>query len=317
MASIRGKITKMYLGKVGNLNPKITPNPVEKMSKLWNNANNDKKPFGYSLEKCATSKGTLYEKVYKTGEEKNGRVIYYLHGGAYISGLLSVYRKLSPQFYKAAGVETIFLDYKCAPEYKYPTQLNEAIDVWDDLMSQGYKPKDIIVGGDSAGANLALAFLLKLRDEGREMPLAGFCFSAWADMTGKGESYKNNYPHDILFGEKGRNASIEDEEELLNSEIYSFIGDADRHDPYVSPVYGEYHNFPPMYFTVGGHEMLLDDTLTVVKKLKEKGVEVGLDVQKEMFHIYPLYGMFVPEGRKSFLMTMDFIKNKFIEHEKK
>ena len=107
MASIRGKLAKMYLGKVGNLNPKKTPNPVEKMSKMWNSINNDKKPFGYSLEKCSTQNGTLYEKVYKTGEEKSGKVVYYLHGGAYIAGLLSVYRKLSPQFYKAAGVRRV------------------------------------------------------------------------------------------------------------------------------------------------------------------------------------------------------------------
>ena len=117
--------------------------------------------------------------------------------------------------------------------------------------------------------------------------------------------------NDILFGEKGKVATIEDEEKLLNSEIFCFIGDADRHDPYVSPVYGEFNGFPPMYFAVGGHEMLLDDTLTVVKKLKENNIEVVLDVQHEMFHVYPLYGMLVPEGRKSFLDTMAFIKIKF------
>ena len=310
--SIRGKLAKFYLGTVGNLNPNKSPNAIEKMSKLWGNTINDKTPKGYTLVKEKTEQGTLYERVFKTGEEKNGKVIYYLHGGAYIAGLLSIYRKLSPQFYKAAGVETIFLDYKTAPEYKFPTQLNEALDVWYQLTEiEKISPKNIIVAGDSAGANLTLALLLRLRDLGEEMPLAAFCFSAWADMKGKGESYVSNYSNDVLFGEKGRAASIEDEEKLLNSEIFSFIGNADRSDPYVSPVYGEYHNFPPMYFTVGSHEMLLDDTLTIVEKLKKNGVSVGCDVQKEMFHIYPLYGMFVPEGRQSFLRTMEFVKNQF------
>ena len=310
--SIRGKLAKFYLGTVGNLNPNKSPNAIEKMSKLWGNTINDKTPKGYTLVKEKTEQGTLYERVFKTGEEKNGKVIYYLHGGAYIAGLLSIYRKLSPKFYKAAGDETIFLDYKTAPEYKFPTQLNEALDVWYQLAEiEKISPKNIIVAGDSAGANLTLALLLRLRDLGEEMPLAAFCFSAWADMKGKGESYVSNYSNDVLFGEKGRAASIEDEEKLLNSEIFSFIGNADRSDPYVSPVYGEYHNFPPMYFTVGSHEMLLDDTLTIVEKLKKNGVSVGCDVQKEMFHIYPLYGMFVPEGRQSFLRTMEFVKNQF------
>lgn len=312
MASIRGKLTKMYLGKMGNLNPNKNPNAVEKMNKLASVAMNDKCPLGYSLEKVVTKKGTKYEKVFKSGVKRSEKVIYYLHGGAYISGLVSLYRKLAPQFLKYTGADTILLDYRTAPKYKYPTQLNEALDVWHDLIdNQGYDPKNIIIGGDSAGANLTLALLLKIRDEGFKMPLAAFCFSAWADMTGKGESYKANYANDILFGEKGKIASIEDQEKLLNGEIFCFIGDADRYDPYVSPVYGEFHGFPPMYFAVGGHEMLLDDTLTVAKKLKENNVEVVLDVQREMFHVYPLYGMFVPEGRKSFLDTMTFIKNKF------
>ncbi len=317
MASIRGKIAKLYLGTMGNLNPNKTPNTVEKIQKLFGGNINDKTPKGYTLQKEITEKGTRYEKVFKSGEEKNGKVVYYLHGGAYISGLLSVYRKLSPQFYKAAGVETIFLDYKTAPEHKYPTQLNEAFDVWMELTkNKGYNPKNIIIAGDSAGANLTLALMLKLRDEGEEMPLAGFCFSAWADMKGKGESYVKNYSNDVLFGEKGKVATIEDEERLLNSEIFSFIGDADRSDPYVSPVYGNYHGFPPMYFAVGSHEMLLDDTLTIVEKLKKEGIYVGCDVQKEMFHIYPLYGMFVPEGRQSFLRTMNFMKEQFFPGKK-
>ena len=184
--SIRGKLAKFYLGTVGNLNPNKSPNAIEKMSKLWGNTINDKTPKGYTLVKEKTEQGTLYERVFKTGEEKNGKVIYYLHGGAYIAGLLSIYRKLSPQFYKAAGVETIFLDYKTAPEYKFPTQLNEALDVWYQLTEiEKISPKNIIVAGDSAGANLTLALLLRLRDLGEEMPLAAFCFSAWADMKGK------------------------------------------------------------------------------------------------------------------------------------
>ena len=121
-----------------------------------------------------------------------------------LPGRPGAYRNFSTGFFQAAnGCETIYLDYRCAPDYQYPTQLNEALDLWDDLTKrQGYAPDQIILGGDSAGANLALALLLKLRDLNKTMPRAAFCISAWTDITCNTQSFRDNYGRDVMFGNK-------------------------------------------------------------------------------------------------------------------
>jgi len=309
MTSIRGKILKFVLGHTNNLNPAKIPHPIKKIKKFSKQFTNNKAPKGFILSKEETLGGTKFERLIKKDAMKTGRVIYYLHGGAYISGLISFYRSFADDFYDATGSELILLDYKCAPEYKYPTQLNEAIDLWKDLINrQGYKPENIIIGGDSAGGNLALALLLKLRDDKLPMPAAAFCMSPWADMTASGESYFKNYSNDVMFGEKNKQINEELREKFINSDIYCFIGDADRHDSYVSPVFGDYHDFPPMMFTVGGHEMLLSDTLSIVDNLKKNNIPVTLEIQEGMFHTYAIYGAIMPEAADSFKKILEFIK---------
>lgn len=312
MTSIRGNIMKFVLRLTNNLNPIKNPKPIEKIRKYSALFMNDKTPKGYVLSKEVTKKGTKYDRVVKKDSKKSGRVIYYFHGGAYIAGLISVYRNFAVDFFNAAETELILLDYSCAPEYKYPTQLNEALDLWDELINnQGYKPENIIVGGDSAGGNLALAFLLKLRDNKQIMPNAAFCISPWADMIASGESYIKNYQNDVMFGEKKKDITLTEKEKFLNSDIYSFVGGADRKDPYISPVFADYHDFPPMFFTVGGHEMLLSDTLTIVKNLKKNKIQVAVEIQEEMFHTYPIYAVFLPEGAEALHKIVNFIKSEF------
>ena len=66
----------------------------------------------------------------------------------------------------------------------------------------GFKPENIIVGGDSAGANLALSIFLRARDEGIPLPKALYLISPWADMAAQGASYEHNYARDPMFGKK-------------------------------------------------------------------------------------------------------------------
>lgn len=314
MESIRAKILKFVLGLTNNLNPEKVPNAIEKIKKFSNLMMNEKVPNGFELEKLETQKGTKFQIVHKKDMPKTEKIILYFHGGAYISGLISHYRTFAKDFYNSCNADLVLLDYKTAPEFKYPSQLNEALDLWEYLTeNMGYKPENIILGGDSAGGNLTLAMMLKLRDENKKLPKAAFCMSPWADMTASGSSYLNNYQKDILFGEKDKEVDETIRRKFLNSEIYCFIGDADRKDPYVSPVFGEYYDFPPMMFTVGEYEMLLSDTLTIVKNLKENNVPVSLEIKPAMFHTYTIYGAFMPEAVESFEKILEFINLQFLK----
>lgn len=311
MPSLKGRLCTAVIHRFSNFNPDHTPDVIGKMKKISRLMINDDYPEGFTRTREKTPAGTKYERLRKIDFPRNGRLILYFHGGAYIAGLFGYYRDFAEDFYYSGGqTETIFLDYRTAPEHKYPSQLNEAIDLWHDLtQNQGYSPKEIIIGGDSSGANLLLAMMLRLRDNGEALPLGAFCISPWTDMTASSASYVFNYGKDVEFGDlRHPSTNRKKKQRLLNSDLYCFIGDADRKNPYISPVFGEYHGFPPMIFTVGANEMLLDDTLRIVEKFRKEKIPVLCEIQPDMFHTYTVQRDMFPESQHSWNRILKYIR---------
>ena len=313
MASIRGKICSLMTA-AQNVNPSAHPDAVAKMKKLAAKYMDVKLPKGYSFEKETTQNGTKYHIVQKSGRENARKVLYYIHGGCYIAGLTNNYHSFVRDFCDMEeGITAVLLDYKTAPEYKYPVQLDEAEDLWDELTErQGYREENIIIGGDSSGGNLALALMLKIRDKGKTMPAGAFLLSPWTDMTMSGNSYAMNYQKDIEIGERKAILTDEKRKMLMESDIYSFIGNADRCSPYLSPLFASYEGFPPMFFAVGESEMLLDDTLGVVKKLEKAHIPVICERKPDMFHSYVLYKNMMPESKDSYLKIRQFVREQLV-----
>ncbi len=309
MASVRGRIFSI-ITSMQNINPSANPDAVEKMKKMAAKYLDVKLPRGYIFEKKKTQNGTKYHIIQRNGRENAKKVLYYLHGGCYIAGLTNNYHSFVRDFCDMEeSITVVLLDYKTAPEYKYPVQLDEAEDIWNELtVIQGYRPENIIIGGDSSGGNLALALLLKIRDKGKKMPGGAFLLSPWTDMTMSGKSYIRNYQKDVEIGERKAALTEEKRKMLMDSDIYSFIGDADRKSPYLSPLFASYEGFPPMFFAVGESEMLLDDTLGVVKKLEKADIPVICDRKPDMFHSYVLYKNMMPESKESFIKIKNFVR---------
>ena len=309
MASVRGRIFSM-ITSMQNINPSANPDAVEKMKKMAAKYLDVKLPRGYIFEKKKTQNGTKYHIIQRNGRENAKKVLYYLHGGCYIAGLTNNYHSFVRDFCDMEeSITVVLLDYKTAPEYKYPVQLDEAEDIWNELtVIQGYRPENIIIGGDSSGGNLALALLLKIRDKGKKMPGGAFLLSPWTDMTMSGKSYIRHYQKDVEIGERKAALTEEKRKMLMDSDIYSFIGDADRKSPYLSPLFASYEGFPPMFFAVGESEMLLDDTLGVVKKLEKADIPVICDRKPDMFHSYVLYKNMMPESKESFIKIKNFVR---------
>jgi len=277
---------------------------------------------GYIVEVKETEKKSKYVLIKKDNNVEAKKVIYYIHGGTYLYGLNNSYLAFSCVMCDLRDdIEVILLDYSLAPKNVYPTQLNEAIDVWMEL-TKTFDTKDIILGGDSAGGNLSLVLIEKLKNDYNVAPGAGIFFSPWTDMTCTSESFYNNYTKDIIVG-GSKPLTKEMVEQMKNSITYSFIGDGDRNDPYISPVFADYSNFPKSIFFVGGDEMLLDDTLTVVKKIRENpNNEVELILKEGMFHVYPIIGSFsfmstkhdsymLPEGKEAIERVKQFVLDYF------
>lgn len=310
MASIRAKLGRIVVRKLFNMNPEGGKSFIEVTSIVSDFGT--KVRAGYERVEEATQAGTKYVRVRPIGKTSDKLVLYF-HGGGYAAGLSQDYYYHACDFAKAAGedIECILIDYDLSPEYKYPHQHNQAYDLWTYIVEKmGYKPENIILGGDSAGGNLTLSLCLRLRDEGKALPRALFCLSPWTDMLASGKSYETNYGEDPMFGKKNVVLDDETRARLLKSDMYAWCGDADQSDPLVSPVYGDYAGFPPALMTVGGDEILLDDTLTVAENMRGHGIEVRVIQDEKMFHIYPLYYKMFPESKKAFKKILAYITEK-------
>lgn len=205
------------------------------------------------------------------------KVILHCHGGGYSTGSSLYARTLTAKLAGSLAMDVLSFDYRLAPEHHYPAPLEDALKAWDYLMHLGYAARDVIVTGDSAGGNLALALVLKLKEQKRFLPCGLILMSPWTDLTSSGESMEEKKDVDPVL-----NAAY------LNRMIDAYAKDADLKDPYVSPLFGDLKGFPPTYVQVGSNEILLSDSVRLEKQLSAAGVVNRLDVFDGMWHVFQM-----------------------------
>lgn len=234
-------------------------------------------PDGYTMENIKIN-GMDANWIYIDSASKD-KVILQLHGGAYIHSLKDngiQYQRSAVKYSEISGARVLTIDYRVAPENAYPAALDDAVSAYKWLLNKGYKANNIIIVGDSAGGGLTLATTMYLRDNKIELPAALITMSAWTNL---------NYPTKKL----------------------AYVGKNSAKDPYISPIYGEYDQFPPMLMQVGEAEKLLKDTTKVAKKAEDAKVKVTLTTYDDMFHVFQLLYPVLPEADAAWDEVEQFI----------
>jgi monoterpene epsilon-lactone hydrolase len=221
----------------------------------------------------------------KTGAD---RVLLYLHGGGWIMGSLRTHRALVANLARGAGVRALSVDYRLSPEHPYPAALDDCVAAYEWLLAEGTEPGRIVVAGDSAGGNLALAMLLRLRDAGSSMPAGAVALSPVTDLTGGGTSQHTRRALDPYFAKADPGIYVA-----------AYLGGQDPREPYVSPLGADLHGLPPMLIHVGDHEVLLDDAVRFGEKARAAGVEAHTVVWPGMMHVFHVFAPFLPEARRA------------------
>ena len=116
------------------------------------------------------------------------RALLFFHGGGYCSGSILSHRRMVTEAGRAAGVRTLAVGYRLAPEHPFPAAYEDALSSWHILLSQGYTPHRIAVGGDSAGGGLTIGLINRLRHAGEEQPACAWLASPWTDLTLSGDT---------------------------------------------------------------------------------------------------------------------------------
>lgn len=213
-------------------------------------------------------------------------IVLHMHGGAYFVGSSDAYRPFAANLALATDARVGVLDYALAPESPYPAAPNDAFAAYKALLQQGVPAKRIALSGDSAGGNLALVTLLKIKEARLPTPAAGVLLSPWADLTGSGESMVSNARRDpMLPGERMPEAA------------HLYAGEHDLRDWRISPLFGEYAGLPPLTIHCGSTEILRDDARRVAACAREAGVDVALKEWPRAPHVFPVFADFLPEGK--------------------
>jgi len=236
------------------------------------------------------------------------KVVYIVHGGAFVLDLIHIYRIMHAKYSDAGhGASVAMIDYRTAPDFTYPAAHDDTMAGWEFLLAQGYNPSDIVVVGDSAGGNIVLSMMLQLRDSGKPLPKAAVLISPWTDLLATGESYHKNYQQDPLFGSKKSALCDNAHEKFLKCGAYEYAKNAYRANPYLSHIYDEYHDFPPTLTIAGEYEILLDDAVNVHQKMLDAGCDAKLIIGEKMWHVYPLFYHASPTAKAAMKEVWAFI----------
>ncbi len=214
---------------------------------------------------------------------QTGVTILYFHGGGY-----SFYPKSYDSFIaliaQAAKARIFALDYRLSPEHHFPAQLEDAVYAYLWLLETGADASNLVVAGDSAGGNLALALLLKARDSNLPPPALAVALSPPTDLETEYPSLTGNQDTDWI-----------DKPELLHWAQW-FCDSSQLRDPLISPIWADLRGLPPIYIQAGSAEILYDSIQAFVNRAKSQGADVVFEAWEDMNHVFHIFG---PEATQS------------------
>jgi epsilon-lactone hydrolase len=226
------------------------------------------------------------------------RVLVFFHGGGYCSGSIRSHRRMATEAGRAAGVRTLAVGYRLAPENPFPAARDDALTAWHWLGKQGIDAAHIAVGGDSAGANLSVALINQLRADSEELPACAWLVSPWTDLTMSGSTMTTKDAVDPLM-HKGYL------QELANAYVPAGM---ESNDPRISVLYADLHGLPPALIQVGSDETLLDDASRFAAAAGAADVPVTLEIWPHMIHAWHLWNAHLDAGRRALASAAAFIR---------
>ena len=226
------------------------------------------------------------------------RVLMFFHGGGYCSGSIRSHRRLVTEAGRSAGIRTLAVGYRLAPEHPFPAAMEDALTAWHFLRQQGIAARHIAIGGDSAGGGLAVVLNNRLRDADEELPGCVWLVSPWTDLTMSGSTLitKDNVDPIIHKGYLG---------ELADAYVPPGMG---RKNPQVSPLYADLKGLPPMLVQVGSAETLLEDATRFAAAAGAVDVSVTLEIWPHMIHAWPMWNAGLKPGRSALAHAGAFMR---------
>lgn len=209
--------------------------------------------------------------------EAGAILVLYLHGGGFVLGSGQTHRAITGYLAQMGRMTVCALDYSLAPERPFPAALNDAMAAYRDLLARGHHPNNIVLAGDSAGANLALATCVQARNMGLPQPRALVCFSPFVDLS-------LSQLHEPLAGDPLIHIGwLQQVRVLYASKTLNYA------NPDVSPLFADLQGLAPMLLQVGTDERLLNDSVRLAANARSAGGVVELEIYPGMWHVFQVH----------------------------
>ncbi|MGO9932999.1 MAG: alpha/beta hydrolase [Steroidobacteraceae bacterium] len=255
-------------------------------------------PPGFKVESLHSDQGLVFDVADQSTPRAGSpsTVVLYLHGGGYIFGSPKTHRQVLIAMAKAFEAPVYGLDYRLAPEHPFPAAVEDAASAYRWLLGR-HSAAAIVLAGDSAGAGLAIATAIGVRDSGLPQAKAIVAFSPYSDLAVTGASVEANAKSCAMFTPRG-----------VREAAALYLAGADARDPRASPLYGDFKGLPPMLLFASQHEILRDDTLRLAERAAAAGVKVQLVVRDRLPHVWPVFVNLLPEAREAFATVTAFAR---------
>jgi monoterpene epsilon-lactone hydrolase len=225
------------------------------------------------------------------------KAVLYFHGGGFRIGSVASHRDLIAQIAIASGCQVLAVNYRLAPEHRFPAALDDAIAAYGWMLDRGLTSGNVAFAGDSAGGNLVLAAILALRERRLPLPVAGVLMSPWTDLAATGASYVSRAEADPIH-----------QRPMILALARNYVGgQGDPYDPLVSPLYADLRGLPPLLIQVGDRETVLDDSVMFADMARAAGVDVDLEVWDGMIHVFQMFGAELPEAHQAIASIAGFL----------
>jgi monoterpene epsilon-lactone hydrolase len=227
-----------------------------------------------------------------------GRTVLYLHGGGFILYARRTYTPFLSRLAIALRARVVVPAYRLAPEHPFPAGIDDCLLAYEALIDAGQDPRQVIIAGESAGANATLVTVQRIRAAKLPNPAGAVMMSGGFDLSWASPSVHTNSRRDVAIGPRG-----------LAMLQQWYRPSTDVRDPLVSPVFGDFTGLPPMLFQTGDTEVLRDDSVRAAERARAAGVTARLEVYPLAPHAWQQLGTWLPETRTALHQISDFAKN--------
>jgi epsilon-lactone hydrolase len=299
MVSWQSRLVDKALRVMTNKSPDANE-PIEKMRARYTSMAKRLSKLDIDADFRPVKAGRTKAEWVEPGETQDHRVILYLHGGGYCAGSPETHRSIVARLCDASAARGLVVDYRLAPEHKFPAAVEDALDAYQWLLGQGIDPKGIALAGEGSGGGLAIATCMALRDANAPLPAAVVAMSPWTDLAITSWSALKLQKDDASQSMM-----------VLSMQARHYLQGKSPTEPLASPLFGDFRGLPPHLIHVGANEILRDDASRLSQRAEAGGAEMSVEVWAGMPHAFQFYSM-LPEADGSLARLGSFIKTRTV-----